>query len=317
LTYLHLTAGLIYLLMGGDLVVRGAVALAHRMRVSPMIIALTVVSFGTSLPELVVTIQAALADYPSIVLGNVVGSNIANVMVVAGAAALIQPLPTRGDTTRRDSAIMVCVSIVLFAMAISGNVSRVEGAVLLVGFMAASVLTLRDIARDPRRADVTAPIEWVLGLPSRLGTIALFLVVGSIGLPLGARIVVDAAVRIAAQLGISDAAVGLTIVAVSTSLPELATAIVSAWQRRPDVVIGTVVGSNVLNILFITAAAVLVGPAPIAVGQRFIVLDLPLMIGAALVLAAFVWLARPVGRTGGFLLLAGYTVYAVSIFLRS
>lgn len=313
--YLNLAAGLIYLLMGGDLVVRGAVALAHRTRVSPMIIALTVVSFGTSLPELVVGIRAAIADYPSIVLGNVVGSNIANVMVVGGVAAMIHPLPTSGPNARRDSAIMVGASVLFLGIAMLGGISRLEGGLLLLAFAAVSALTVRDIRRDHRRPDVAIPIEWVLGLPGKLGMIAVFLVAGVIGLPLGAKMVVEAAVHIASQLGVSDAAVGLTIIAVSTSLPELATTVVAAWQRRTDVAIGTIVGSNVFNILGIMATAALVSPVAIAVGRRFLVLDMPLMIGVAIVLAAFVWPGRPLGRAAGIVLVTGYTLYVTSIFL--
>jgi cation:H+ antiporter len=315
LIWVELAAGLIYLLMGGDLIVRGAVALARRTRISPMIVALTIVSFGTSLPELVVSIRAALANYPGIVLGNVVGSNIANIMLVGGAAAVIAPLPTGGSSARRDSAIMLAVSFLLLAVSAFGGVSRLEGALLLLGFAAVFAITVRDVARDHSRTDVTTPIEWVIGLPSRLGTIAIFLIAGSIGLPLGAKMVVESAVRIAAQWGMSDDAVGLTIVAVSTSLPELATTVVAAWQRRTDVAIGTIIGSNVINILGVMAAAALVSPKGIDVPHEFLVLDLPVMIGAALVLTAFVWLDRPVRRTAGILFVTGYAAYVVSIFL--
>jgi len=316
LIYLNLVAGLIYLLMGADLVVRGAVALAHRTRVSPMIVALTVVSFGTSLPELVVGIRAAIADYPSIVLGNVVGSNIANIMLVGGAAATIQPLPTTGPNAKRDTTIMVGASLLLLAVALSGGIHTREGLILLLGFAAVTVVAIRDIASDQRRNDITAPIEWVLGLPSRIGMITIFLAAGLIGLPLGAQMVVDAAVHIAAQLGISDAAVGLTIVAVSTSLPELATTVVAAWQRRTDVAIGTIVGSNVFNILGIMTVGALLSRETIPIGRRFLVLDLPLMIAVALLLALFTWRGRPLRRTTGIVLLVGYTLYTMSVFAR-
>lgn len=316
MTYLELAAGLIYLLMGGDLLVRGAVALARRANISPMVVALTVVAFGTSLPELVVAIRAALTGHPGIVLGNVVGSNIANVMLVGGAAAVVYPLPSGGLNVRRDSAIMIVVSFLFLGVCILGDLNRLVGATLLVGLAVVLSITARD-ARSDRRSEITTPIEWVLGLPSQRRMITLFIVAGAVGLPLGADMVVEAAVDIASQLGISDTVVGLTIVAIGTSLPELATTIVAAWQRRTQVAIGTMIGSNVFNLLGIMAAAALVSPAAIAVPRKFLFIDLPVMLSAALILTVFVWLKRPIGRAPGLVLVTGYALYIVSLFLQS
>ena len=314
---LNLAAGLIYLLMGGDLLVRGAVALARRARVSPMIVALTVVAFGTSLPELVVAVQAAWTGYPDLVLGNVVGSNIANVMLVGGGAAMIYPLPTDGAKLGRDSLIMLIATLAFLAFAAFDGLSRADGGVLLLGMGVALTITLREASRAHRGADITSPIEWVLGLPSKLGMISIFLVLGAIGLPLGAKMVVDAAVQIANQFGIPEAVVGLTIVAVSTSLPELATTLVAAYQKRTEVAVGTIIGSNVLNILLIMSVAALVAPSGIPVARGFLTLDMPVMLAATLILASFVWRRRSVGRVAGTVLCVAYFLYIGWAFVQA
>ncbi len=317
MTVLNLAAGLIYLLMGGDLLVRGAVALARRARVSPMMVALTVVALGTSLPELLVAVQAALSGYPGLVLGNVVGSNIANVMLVGGTAAVIYPLPTGGPKLGRDAAIMIGASLAFFGFCLHTGLSRADGAILLAGMIAVFAITVREAQLEQRGADHSVPIEWVLGLPSAVGMITLFLILGAVGLPLGAKMVVDAAVELATQFGIPEVVVGLTVVAVSTSLPELATTLVAASQKRTEVAVGTIVGSNVLNLLLIGAVAALVSPSAIAVSREFLRLDLPLMLAAAAILTLFIWRRRSVGRVAGLLLSASYFLYIGWVFIQS
>jgi cation:H+ antiporter len=313
--YLELAGGLVWLLMGGDLLVRGSVALARKLRVSPTLIALTVIAFGTSLPELVVVLRATHAGYPDLAIGNVVGSNIANVLLVAGLAAVVCPLVTSEGNERRDGTVMVAVSILFLAMCWSGWLSLAEGIILLGVLALITAITAREAARAYREAVLTTPIEWVLGLPSSVWTIVLFIVFGAVGLPLGARLVVDGAAGIAADLQVSESLVGLTILAVSTSLPELATTVVAAVRDRTEVVVGAVVGSNIFNILAITGVAAVAGPSPIPVARGFLIFDLPVMLGAALVLAALVWLRRPIGRAAGVMLLAGYAVYVLALVM--
>ena len=315
MTYLQLAGGVIYLLMGGDLLVRGAVALARKAQVSPMIVALTIVAFGTSLPELVVAIQAALTGYPGIVLGNVVGSNIANVMLVGGATALIHPLPSGASDLRRNAMIMIGVSVLFLGISIPGSLHRLAGLLLAGGLIVVLTGTAREASRIHKRTDSTTPIEWVLGLPSQRRMITVFILAGLVGLPLGARLVVDAAVDIATQFGMSTQVVGLTVVAISTSLPELATTVVAAWQRRTDLVMGTMIGSNIFNIVGIMAVAAIVSPTAILVPDKFLFVDLPLMLGASVVLTAFVWLERPIRRWHGGALVAAYAVYIASLFV--
>lgn len=316
MTYLQLAAGIIYLLMGGDLLVRGAVALARKAQISPMIVALTIVAFGTSLPELVIAIQAAATGYPGLVLGNVVGSNIANVMLVGGATALLHPLPSGASDLRRNAMIMIAVSVLFMSLAVAGSLHWLAGGILAACLVLVLTSTARDASRTHRLSNSGTPIEWVLGLPSKPAMIALLILAGLTGLPLGARLVVDAAVEIATQFGMSTQVVGLTIVAISTSLPELATTIVAAWQRRTDLVMGTMIGSNIFNIVGIMAVAAIVSPVPIAVPDKFLFVDLPVMLGASIILAAFVWLERPIQRWHGGLLVTGYAVYIASLFVN-
>jgi len=317
LLFLQLFSGLIYLLFGGDLLVRGAVALARKFHVPPMIIALTIVAFGTSLPELVVVVQATLTGYPGLVLGNVVGSNIANVLLVAGAAAVIYPLTYGEHSVRRDSLFMLATSVLVVFLSWNGLLGLVEGAIMLGGLVLVNALTAREAARAFRDSELKAPLEWVLGLPTNMWLILLFIVVGAVGLPTGAKMVVDASVEIAAALGVSDTVVGLTVLAIGTSLPELATTVTAAVQKRTDVAIGTIVGSNMFNILAILGLAAAISPAPIAVPGGFFSLDFPVMLGAALVLTALAVLRRPVGRTMGVIFLVAYAAYLLLLGLRT
>ncbi len=317
LLYIQLAGGLIWLLMGGDLLVRGSVALAQRFHVSPALVALTVVALGTSLPELVVVLRAALAGYPGLAIGNVVGSNIANVLLVAGLAAVVQPLACAEGTVRRDSAVMIGVSVLFVALCATGYLSALEGGVLLVVLFVTSAFTAREALRHFRQAVLRPPIEWVLGLPASVWTILVFVLFGAVGLPLGAKLVVDGAVGIAAVLGVSDTVVGLTVLAVGTSLPELATTVMAAARRRTEVAVGAVIGSNIINILAIMGAAAVISPTAIGVPGGFLSFDLPIMLAAALALAALVWLRGAVGRTPGVLFLAGYATYVLALVLRT
>ena len=315
--YIQLAGGLVYLLWGGDLLVRGAVALARRYHVSPVVIALTVVAFGTSLPEMVVVLQASLTGSPGLVLGNVVGSNIANVLFVAGAAAAVYPLTYGERSVRRDSVVMIAASVLLIVLCFGGVLTRLGGGVLLAGLVAVMAVTAREAAEAYRTADLKTPMEWVLGLPGKTGTIVLFIVLGAVGLPIGAKLVVDASVQIAAQLGVSESVVGLTILAFGTSLPEFATTLMAALHKRTEVAVGTVIGSNIFNVLAIMGVGALVSPSPIAVAPHFFTVDFPVMIGTAVLLSAFVWLRRPIGRVAGVSFVIAYVAYVVTLLLRT
>jgi len=317
-TYLHLLVqlfgGLIYLLMGGDLLVRGAVALARRARVPPLVVAISVVALGTSLPELVVTIRAVLANYPGIAIGNVVGSNIANVLLVVGLPAILYPILCTEESARRDSGVMVGVSVLFVILCLIGDIGPLAGVILLTVLAVLLGFTAREMIRTQRDADRSTPLEWVLGLPTRSWMIAVFIGAGLVALPLGARMFVEAAVGVAAQLQISDVVVGLTIVALGTSLPELSTCVIAARRGQTGVAMGTAIGSNIFNIVAIMGVAAVASPSPIPIPPSFLSLDLPVMLGAALLLAVFVWLRRRIARFIGVSLVLGYCVYVWALF---
>jgi len=303
--------------MAADLLVRGAVALATRARISPTIVAATVVALGTSLPELVVSLRAILTSHPELVLGNVIGSNTANVLIVVGVAALVCPLsPPNDPALRRDAFSMVGVSLVFVLMCVLAGLNRLDGGLLLSGFVMVWGVAAYDSVTERRsRRDADEPIRWVLGLPRKLPMIGLFIVLGVIGLPLGARLVVDAAVEISAQLGVTEAVVGLTVIAFSTSLPELATTATAAFQRRPEVAVAGVTGSNILNLVGIMGISATISDSPIMVPRSILTIDLPTMVGSTLLLALFIWLRKPIGRVTGAIWVIAYFTYIAAQFL--
>lgn len=313
--YAQLVAGFIYLLGGGDLIVRGAVALARRSQVPETIVALTIVGLGTSLPELVVSVRAALAGHPGIALGNVVGSNIANVLLVVGLAAALRPLRPGDRNVARSGLAMIGISVLFVGMCFQGGgLTKVDGGLLVGLLVVGLMLQLRDGLRAQHRG-ATPPIEWALGFPSHLPVIVLLMGIGLVVLPLGAGLLVDAAVDIAGRLGVSETVIGLTVVAVGTSLPEMATTVLAARRKRTGLVVGTIVGSNNFNILAIMGAATIASRSPVAIPGRFFALDLPLMVFVSLVLVSFSWRRRPIRRGTGMALMAAYALYLGALAL--
>ena len=297
---------------------RGSVALARRLRVPPVAVALSIVAFGTSLPELVVSVRASLTGYPDLILGNAVGSNIANILLVGGVGAAVYPLRMRDRSVRRTGTIMLLTSIVFAWLCWSGDLSYAEGLALLLGFGASLALTAHATVRDygeEERDPATTPLDWVLGLPSKLPTIGFFVVVGIVTLPIGADLLIESAVEIAARLGVSNTVVGLSVVAVGTSLPELITSIVAAVHRKPAMVVGTIIGSNTFNLLAIMGISVVISPGSVPVSGRFLTLDLPVMVGTALLMVAFAWLGRPIRPVAGVLFIVAYAVYIGVLYL--
>ena len=311
--YLELFGGLIYLLLGGDLLVRGAVALAKRAAIPPVVVGLTVVAFGTSAPELMVSLNAVLSGYPGISIGNVVGSNIANVLLVLGVPALVFPTSCDQPYIGRHGAFMLMASLVFVLLCFLGPLEFPHAGVLLV-LLALFLFAAHRWRVEGVYADASDELERVLGLPSTAARIALFLVLGVIGLPLGAQLMVSGGVEIAQAAGVSNDVIGLTIFAVGTSLPELGTTFVAALHRQPDVAVGNVVGSNVFNLLAIMGIAVVVAPGGIPVPESFLRLDLWMMVGAAGLLAGFAFTGGSIGRTWGIGFLAAYAIYVGMLF---
>jgi cation:H+ antiporter len=265
----------------------------------------------------VVVLKAALTGYPGLVFGNVVGSNIANVLLVAGAAAVVYPLSYGERSIRRDSLFMVAATLLLIVLSVSGLLSRMDGAILLAGLAGVTLLTAREAARAYRDSELKPPMEWVLGLPTNPWMIALFIAAGGAALPIGADLVVNASVKMAETLGVSETIIGLTILAIGTSLPELATTVVAAVQKRTEVAIGTIVGSNIFNLLAIMGVGAVLSPFPIEIPREFFTVHFPVMIGTALLLSVFVWLKRPIGRVAGIAFLAAYAAYLGLLVVRT
>jgi cation:H+ antiporter len=304
LVYLLFATGLVLLVLGGDWLVRGAVALAERFRVPPLVIGLTIVGFGTSAPELLVSLKAALSGRGGIAIGNVVGSNIANILLILGIAALIGPIVARMADLRRDLAWMLGSSALLVPLFWNGNLGRIEGAVLVVGILTYLAICLRSAGDEPAVEHDVMAVWKALGLVL-LGLAAL---VG------GARLLVDSATEIARTYGVSEAVIGLTIVAVGTSLPELATTIAAAIKGQRDIALGNVIGSNIFNVLSILGITALIAPIPIE--GRFLAIDVPFMLVVSLALALMIWRFHGFGRIVGALMLliyAGYVAGAAAI----
>lgn len=306
---LYALIGLAILLLAGDALVRGAVALSLRLGIPTFIVGLTVVSFGTSAPELLISIQAALAGAPGIAVGNVVGSNIANVLLVLGLPALFATLDPSASDCRRSYFQMIGASLVLIVLAFAGPLHFWHAGVLLVLF----ALMLGDAIREGRNGPVAALDEITSispGMP--VWKMAAFVVVGLVGLPIGADLLINGAVGISRALGISEEVIGLTMVAVGTSLPELATTLMAALRREADVAIGNVIGSNLFNILSILGIASLFGPIPI--DPAFLTRDLWVMLAAAVLLAPFVLRGWKIGKRWGVAFLLIYVAYTVLLF---
>lgn len=314
LSIIELFGGLIYLLIGGDLLVRGAAALSRRARISPMIIGLTLVAMGTSAPELVVSVRAVLTGHPGLALGNVVGSNITNVLLVIGLPALVAALLCDSRTVRTDTGIMLGASVLFIALCLNGALSRVDGIVLLAGLVLFVGYTARVAKAEPDLLAQTGELDRALGLPTRRRMIALLIGFGIIALPIGAELMIVGAVDIASRLGVSEAVVGLTIVAVGTSLPELATTSVAAFQRHSDVAMGNVLGSNVINLVGIMGVSAVLSPATIPVPDAFLRLDLPVMLAAALALSWYTMRRARIGRPAGIVLVIAYVLYVLVLF---
>jgi cation:H+ antiporter len=299
-------AGLLLLFGGGEFLVRGAVSLAERFGLSKLIVGMVIVGFGTSTPELLVSLQAAMAGAPEIALGNVIGSNICNTLLILGMAAFIFPVATDGPGLKREAGVMTLVSFALLPLLFLPTLGALLGAGMLAVLTVYLVYSYRLERKAPQSAFEAEAAELETKALKTPWT-ALVTVVGLVALLIGARLLVSGATGIARDLGVSEAVIGLTVVAVGTSLPELATALVAAWRKHADVALANVIGSNIFNILAILGATVLV--EPISVAARFSRVDGPVMAGAALVTLLLLWRGRPLGRPVGVLFLAGYALY--------
>ncbi len=306
---LLLIGGFAGLIIGGELLVRGAVSLALRFRVSPMIIGLTLVGFGTSTPELVTSAQAAIAGSPGIAVGNVVGSNIANILLILGLAALMRPLSVHPASLKRDGTVLAVATLLCLAIVLNGSLDRTAGALCLAGLAAYLALTIHFERRNPTAAaDVyEAESEFLTGKSRGSGLPWLQMIAGLVLTIVGARYLVIGAISLAEAVGMSEAVIGLTIVAIGTSMPELITSIIAARRGESDVALGNIIGSNIFNILGILGVTALLQPlqVPDVIG-RF---DIWVMCGATIALIVFARSGWRIGRREGVALSGGYAAY--------
>lgn len=303
---LLLAAGLVLLTLGADYLVRGAISFANRLGMPPLLIGLTVVGFGTSMPELLVSMQAALDGAPAIAVGNVVGSNIANILLILGLAAAISPIPAMIPSLKRDMVMMLFAAVVMLGLGYLGLIGFLTG----MAMFALLAAYLAWVTYTDRRRMSAEEAELVVKLAGWKE--ALFIAGGLAGLFIGANLLIDAATSIALQFGISEAVIGLTIVAVGTSLPELATSVVAAFRRQAEIALGNVVGSNIFNILGILGLTAMVVPVPVEPSMASF--DIPFMLGVSLALVALILLTGRIGRIAGVAMLAIYTGYVAWLF---
>ena len=312
ITVLQLAGGFVLLLFGAEFLVRGAVTVARRLKVAPMIIGMTIVAYGTTSPELVVSLQAAFDNLPGISVGNVVGSNICNILLILGLAALIFPIAVQPKLLYRDAAMMLGTALLFAALAISGTIERWQGG-LMVAILAAFTLYAFRVERKKGRGNDPGDMAEELAEEFQEGPKALWLALlsvagGVVAVVTGAKLLVGAALVTARFFGVGEEVIGLTIVAVGTSLPELATAVVAAFRRHSDIAVGNIMGAGIYNLLMIMGVVGMVTPIPVP--AQILAFDLWVMIAVTVMLLAFLLLRNGLSRPVGAMFLAlfaGYT----------
>lgn len=308
LATLQALLGLGLLVIAGDILVRGAAALAEIFGVPALLVGLTIVAFGTSAPELFVGIDAVLRGVPTLALGNVVGSNIANALLVVGLPALVAPLTCSAPRLNRNMAAMIGASLFFIALALDGDFTLIDGVLLFGGLVAFLVWSGLRARKDPAAAKALLDFEEdIKTTRSRPLLAVFFIVLGLAGLVFGADLLVEGSVIIARGAGVSEAIIGLTLVAVGTSLPELATSLVAALRGHCDVALGNVIGSNIFNLLGIMGVTAMVGTVPVPDG--FMRVDLWVMLAASLTLLPFTMRRGTVRRRAGGVLILLYSAY--------
>jgi cation:H+ antiporter len=309
--------GLAALYAGADWLVAGAARLARRFGTTPLVIGLTVVAFGSSAPELLVGVVASIGGQSDVVLGNVVGSNILNVALILGVAALVRPLKVGMRLLSREIPLMVAFSVLLVAMTLDGEVSRADGVLLLIAFVAFIWFVLHAAGGEtPEIAAEYLQYETKrrgvpVGSPWKDGGLVLS---GMVGLTVGAQLLVMSSVFFAQLLGVSEVVIGITVVAIGTSLPELATCVVAALRSESDIALGNAVGSNIFNLLSILGVSSLIRPIP--VDRALLGFEMPAMVIFAVLLVPLAWHGRVLGRGSGIILLSSYMVFTAALALR-
>jgi cation:H+ antiporter len=319
-TILLFLAGLITLIVGADLLVRGASRLAAAFGISPLVIGLTIVAMGTASPEIAVSLQAAASGQSDLTLGNVLGSNIFNILFILGLTSIVAPIVIAEQLIRKDAPIMLGVSLLTLALALDGNLGWLDGAVLLLGLIVYVVFALRQSRTESREVQDEYAGEFAKKEPLTVKSTLLngiFILIGLGLLVLGSNWLVESAVQIAKVLGVSELVIGLTIVAVGTSLPEVATSVIAALKGESDIAVGNAVGSNIFNLLGVLGIGALVAPDGVSVAARVLQFDLPVMVFVALVTLPIFYIDNRVSRVEGGLLLTYYVIYVSYVVLRA
>ena len=314
LTLVLFIAGLVLLVVGANVLVRGAADLAAALGTPPLIIGLTIVAFGTSSPEVLVSIQAAAAGQPDIALGNVVGSNIFNVLFILGLSALLAPLRVSAQLVRLDVPVMIGASLLVMALSLDDRLSRPEGALLLVSIVVYTVVMIRLARRGKAEVRVDPDVTLVPSGSSTWSNIAR-IALGLALLALGARWLVVSSVGFARTLGVSELVIGLTIVAGGTSLPEVATSIAATLRGERDIAVGNVVGSNIFNLLLVLGTAALISPAGMGVPPAALTFDLPVMTAVAIACFPIFFTGYTISRWEGAVFFGYYIAYATFLIL--
>jgi cation:H+ antiporter len=318
MTIVMLILGLSVLTAGAELLVRSASRLAVAVGISPLVVGLTVVAFGTSAPELVVSMRSALAGQPDVALGNVIGSNIFNVLFILGVSALIVPLRVSQQLIRFDVPLMICLSLLVLIIGYDGRIGRLDGLLFTVGLVSYTLWAVVKSRQEQASVKSEYAGEFGVGQPSNVRREllnAVLLIGGLLLLVLGSRWFVDSAVVIARQLRVSELVIGLTIVAAGTSLPEVATSIVAAIRGERDIAVGNVIGSNIFNIMGVLGISSLVSTDGIAMSQAALSLDIPVMIAVAFACLPIFLTGHMISRWEGALFLAYYGAYTASMVI--
>lgn len=317
MTIILFVAGLVFLIIGAEFLVRGAGRLAAAVGISPLVVGLTVVAFGTSAPELAVSVKSALADQAGIAVGNVVGSNIFNVLFILGVSALIVPLVVSSQLIRMDVPIMVALSVLVMLLALDGGFSRFDGIALFAGLLIYIGVLITMSRRESAAVKLEFAEEYGVAPDAKTSWFkdTLLIIVGLALLVTGSRWFVDSAVTFAQYLGVSELVVGLTIVAAGTSMPEVVTSIIAALRGERDIAVGNVVGSNIFNLMGVLGVASIIAPTGIVISPEFVRFDIPVMILVALACVPIFFTGGVISRQEGAVLLAYYVAYTAYLIM--
>ncbi len=319
-TILFFIAGLIILILGADLLVRGASRLAAAFGVSPLVIGLTIIAIGTASPEIAVSLQAAANGQGDLTLGNVLGSNIFNILFILGITSIVAPIVIAKQLIRKDAPIMLGISLLTFTLALDGNLGVVDGMILLFFLIIYIFFALKQSNNESKKVQKEYAKEYAQKEPlttENLVSYILFILIGLVLLVLGSNWLVESAVDIAKALGVSELVIGLTIVAIGTSLPEVATSVIAALKGESDIAVGNAVGSNIFNLLGVLGIGALVSPDGISVAARVLIFDLPVMVFVALVTLPIFYIDSRISRLEGGLLLSYYVTYVIFVIMRA